>query len=643
MSFDKNTLRAKNIALLTETLPYEVPIIFSNDTFFSSRISKSISVSAKKELDIILCRHRDTRPYSYKIEKGNNSTNQLSVVHPTIQIEISELYSSFEETLLHHCSASRQTSLRRPSGVFPIFSKDELSGKKIFNSGVPHFNPAEGQIDVSNFRSYFKYEKHILLAQFFDSLSYRNLESKFRYMRSIDVNKCFFNIYTHSITWAVGQKDFAKKQKDNFSFESHFDKLMQRSNYNETNGIIVGPEFSRIFAEIIFQDIDVKSIKNIKSEHSLEFGVDYEFKRYVDDIYIFCNSLEKSDLITKSYANTLAKYKLYLNESKTQDYERPLITQQTQAKFKLVHVLQQLKSCFDDLDKNDKKRNKTESTSLVELLNQIRILTKENKTQYYMISGQAFGAIRGNINKLKSRKIDYSDELIRIRNFNLLLSALDICFFMLSVDFRVRSCFHMIHIFSICRQIKEKFPIAESDSLDDFIAKKLIDILSVKWAERDQHQIDHIEIGNLLIAGSFYCGSSFYKHPTIVSILSGFLSSNSPSYFQFIAVKFCFLRDPVFYDASLVKLNDTVIKFLSSNFKDSWNDTNTFLLFCDTLSSPDLTKSTRRSLYELIKKNPPSNAIIAEVSKSLTFVDWEGSKIFGQIKRKALRPVYSFG
>ena len=31
---------------------------------------------------------------------------------------------------------------------------------------------------------------------------------------------------------------------------------MQEMNYNETNGIVIGPEFSRIFAEVILQQID---------------------------------------------------------------------------------------------------------------------------------------------------------------------------------------------------------------------------------------------------------------------------------------------------------------------------------------------------------------------------------------------------
>ena len=62
-----------------------------------------------------------------------------------------------------------------------------------------------------------------------------------------------------------------------------FDMLMQRLNYNETNGIIIGPEISRIFAEIIFQDIDSKVIRSLRSK-GFKFNKDYVIKRYVDDL-----------------------------------------------------------------------------------------------------------------------------------------------------------------------------------------------------------------------------------------------------------------------------------------------------------------------------------------------------------------------
>jgi hypothetical protein len=63
-------------------------------------------------------------------------------------------------------------------------------------------------------------------------------------------------------------KNYAKQQlnKTKSTFPFKFDQLMQRSNYNETNGIIIGPELSRIFAEIIMQSVDNNIINDLNKE-----------------------------------------------------------------------------------------------------------------------------------------------------------------------------------------------------------------------------------------------------------------------------------------------------------------------------------------------------------------------------------------
>ena len=63
----------------------------------------------------------------------------------------------------------------------------------------------------------------------------------------MDIARCFYHIYTHTIAWAVKGKEQAKELIGKETFENAFDTLMQHANYNETNGIIVGPEISRIF------------------------------------------------------------------------------------------------------------------------------------------------------------------------------------------------------------------------------------------------------------------------------------------------------------------------------------------------------------------------------------------------------------
>lgn len=117
---------------------------------------------------------------------------------------------------------------------------------------------------------------------------------------------------------------------------------MQQMNLGETNGIIIGPEFSRIFAEIILQAID----RDVS--HKLETGVnplhnrvDYEIFRYVDDYFIFFNDDKDRTAIVDLLQHTLKEYKLYLNAAKAVVYEKPIITEITMAKQQIAGLLEE--------------------------------------------------------------------------------------------------------------------------------------------------------------------------------------------------------------------------------------------------------------------------------------------------------------
>ena len=155
------------------------------------------------------------------------------------------------------------------------------------------------------------------------------LETKFPHLRTVDVSKCFFNMYSHSVTWAVKEKGFSKAHASKYTFEGRFDQIMQKANYNETNGIPVGPEFSRVFAEVIFQRIDLNIIDAMKP---LVFDQDYTFRRYVDDFFLFAKNPEVIDKISKCVHSCLEEYKLYPNAQKQSDFFRPFVTNITRAK-----------------------------------------------------------------------------------------------------------------------------------------------------------------------------------------------------------------------------------------------------------------------------------------------------------------------
>src|SRR5690606_23836809 len=133
--------------------------------------------------------------------------------------------------------------------------------------------------------------------KFYDRHDYQRLEQRFKLLWEFDISKCFYYIYTHSITWAIKDKESAKRNRNIENlFENKFDKLMQQANYNETNGIVVGPEISRIFAEILLQQIDVNVINRVSH---LKMGVDYEVRRYVDDIFVFSNDEKVQEAILR--------------------------------------------------------------------------------------------------------------------------------------------------------------------------------------------------------------------------------------------------------------------------------------------------------------------------------------------------------
>lgn len=125
----------------------------------------------------------------------------------------------------------------------------------------------------------------------------------------MDVQNCFDSIYTHSIAWAInGGVDIYKdtfEGKCDGSVGVLWDKMMQEMNYNETNGIVIGPECSRIFAEVIMQYVDqmVEQQLLIKGYRN---KVDYECYRYVDD-YFFSITAKLSRLMQNSYFKCISK------------------------------------------------------------------------------------------------------------------------------------------------------------------------------------------------------------------------------------------------------------------------------------------------------------------------------------------------
>ncbi|WP_169802324.1 antiviral reverse transcriptase Drt3b, partial [Hydrogenophaga flava] len=333
-------------SLLTETLPYEVPLPFSNEglyDFLKTNSQDAFKNEVHPELDL-LSTSSFTIPYSFKIRKSPSEYRTLSIMHPSMQIEVANFYQSYSSMILAQCKKSNWT-LRAPAVVATYFversriakeSASKSSGVEQATSGFDHL--------ARNASSYFAYRPYSLLHRFVDSSEFHRLERKYEHLLRLDISQCFGRIYTHTIEWAVKSKEHAKDNRNSVSktFEAKFDRLMQRANYDETAGILVGPEVSRIFAEIILQQIDLDIEETLStSKNPLRAGADYDIRRYVDDYFVYARSTEVLQRIQLTVSECLKPYRLSLNESKSEILRRPFSSPETMARPQVARILEE--------------------------------------------------------------------------------------------------------------------------------------------------------------------------------------------------------------------------------------------------------------------------------------------------------------
>ncbi len=282
--------------LVTETLPYETPIIFSNDGLYEILVGINATDAVQKALlSALVFGDKEPKsmhsciPYLYKIRKNSEEFRRLALLHPRSQWKIKEFYEKYEDLIVYHCSHS----------IASIRSPEKVAGSFFFKSSAENLNQYKsGALSTLSLEqvtkhspSFFSYRGYDRLYKFFESRDYYLLEKQFNFSLTLDVSKCFDSIYTHTMSWAVKDKEFTKKNVNNkASFAQEFDAVMMHANHSETNGIVIGPEVSRIFAEILFQEIDNQTIRRLLTKSELEFGRNYSFRRYVDDVFIFART-----------------------------------------------------------------------------------------------------------------------------------------------------------------------------------------------------------------------------------------------------------------------------------------------------------------------------------------------------------------
>jgi hypothetical protein len=494
----------KERAILSDVLPYEIPITFSNRYFYHFLVENNIElkddiiktdtkfidddlIGFKETLKILFHHKYESTedymfkkiPFAFRISHKEKDFRELALIHPINQLKLIKFYDDYKESILYSCSISN-FSIRKPFDVAKFsFFNDKLHQ---LNKGDKNdFLELNGR-EYEDLKTFFSYKKYTNIYKFYEDYRYHRAEKKYNFLYKFDISKCFDSIYSHSISWAVLGLDTVKENvnasKKNFS--GIFDVFIQNSNYGETNGILIGPEFSRIFAEIILQRIDKNVEEEIFKLKGSKNKTDYELYRYVDDYFLFCDDDTLKEEILKIFKHELKEYKMSINNSKTIEYKKPIITEITIAKERINKLFSE--NPRFSICEVEKVKNEDESNDEIEILKhkfsfsfdpdnlitQYKILIKESNVDYKDVLNYSLALLNNIIErnlvifeevfldykgKIKSREIKDKtliNKLIKVEDSftTHIVNFIDFVFFIYSVSPRVNSTIKISHILS---------------------------------------------------------------------------------------------------------------------------------------------------------------------------------------------------
>ena len=629
----KKITNKKEIVLLTEVLPYETPIFFSNFGFYNYSVSNRIN--SPSFIKKIFFKRHFYIPYQFEIKRSEFKYRSLSLMHPIMQLRICDFYLNFENLILYNCNKSK-FSLRRPKNTAQYIYLEE--------------NDTQFPIVSSK---YFSYSPYNFLYEFFGSYEYNRLEKQYKRLLKLDISKFFPSIYTHSITWALKNKTFAKENINKYSFEDEFDSIMQSINHKETNGIIIGPEISRIFAEILLQKID-KSIEIELKKQNYIYGKHYKIKRYVDDYYVFVNDQDLLQLIQEIIEEKLEAYKLHLNDSKTEIHQAPFISSISIAKLDIGYMLNRYFAQFikENEDHDQNKSYKLHANNIKKVrnsmsismrgINEIKSTLDRSNASINDISRYILTIIENKLKQIFDLNVEYSlNEKQENNILEFIFIILDIIFYITSLDTVTKNTNSLISIITLIRKFYLKY------SLDDLqqVEKRLYDELLLLFKTLNHKRKDNsIEAINILVSLRVLSTDFSLTNTQLDSMFNLHLNNASNievDYFKITGLLY-YIRNNAKYELIRQKISKSIIdKF--KNEKSPLDKSDLFCLFLDVVKCKYIKKETKLSLIDIIIEKEDfnnlnlseKNRVINYICKYNWFTEWN-TKITKLLKRKSL-------
>lgn len=331
MGRSNNIERNKIDYLLTDIMPVEISELFSYGKFYEFLLEN------QRELDSIVDDIMKTKaqgeklpfnggswastPLKYNILKGVDGSREINLTQPISALNIYFFIECYQKEILSFLENNSYFSLRYHR------KNNDLFYKRRTNRLTEYFAKTSRKIDKSVLQqtgAYFKIHKYNSVSSFTNSRLWQQCNFKYKYFAKVDYKSCFDSIYTHAYKWIIERNTIDSKEAKNSNLFIVIDRILQNINGKSSNGVIVGPEFSRMMAEILLQHIDKEILQTLQAK-GLVVSKDFRIFRYVDDIYIFANTPIVIDTVIKTIELTAQKYLLHLNEFKYYTTETPVV------------------------------------------------------------------------------------------------------------------------------------------------------------------------------------------------------------------------------------------------------------------------------------------------------------------------------
>ena len=127
-------------------------------------------------------------------------------MHPYIQIECAKFYEHHDYYMLSLCSNSPFSIRYISERAKCIFKIEETETKEENQNRIEILDEEVDKL----YHSYFSYKRYDMIYKFLPAVIIFAWNKKYSHLMKMDIARCFYHIYTHTIAWAVKGKNKLK-------------------------------------------------------------------------------------------------------------------------------------------------------------------------------------------------------------------------------------------------------------------------------------------------------------------------------------------------------------------------------------------------------------------------------------------------